>query len=672
MLNLTTDEILAKGYYKLPVDIDGESPLHHAIRKGDDAVEKEVMELIKNESDITRASKKDETVFHLAKSACVVKLLLDTYRGNIPWKKDINGKHVLQNLLREDERLAEQVMDYFIGKNEVPLNDEELIVWFNLQAFQDQDHKNREFVMEYHKYMIDSGSKLIYHPVALLLMELKWICKSTLVKYLHPFIQIIFTMSLTWMTFCEFDKTEEELSSNVTESKNMVMTCTLDTQELTNPPVCSVSSMYKNMTSNQTMETTEPNGSHCILQAVFTSISLSFLVMFETWQIVRAPIRWLRKSENWLDLFLVLSTTASLTTLLHYDFSKVIKLDTIEASVGLRFFSGMCIFLAWFKIVLLLQRFPKAGRYIRIFKIVSKELLVFLVIYLPVLVAFSTCFFVLMPPKTEAFKNIWTSSLKTFVMLVGELDYDGTFINNEEFEDENVIQILFLQVMSICFLCLVSIVVSNLLTGLAIKEIDKLMVEAWHSDIKEKTDELIEDDEVTKNGRCVCFKDELIKKLEGRSIVCVKPNEVIHKNEHGIFLRFWNFINGREKTYAVFTSTRDPIIDSYGLRYNWVDGSTKDWINYDPKRQDMKKTALNLSSKLIEETMQFLIEKDRPEKSEETSLEDELKMMKKEIKDAHQSIHNNEKMLKELLNHFKINMKPQSPASLDISSVISY
>ena len=216
MLNLTTDEILAKGYYKLPVDIDGESPLHHAIRKGDDAVEKEVMELIKNESDITRASKKDETVFHLAKSACVVKLLLDTYRGNIPWKKDINGKHVLQNLLREDERLAEQVMDYFIGKNEVPLNDEELIVWFNLQAFQDQDHKNREFVMEYHKYMIDSVSKLVYHPVAQLLLELKWTCKSTFVKHLHPFIQIIFTLSLTWMTFCEFDKTEEELSSNVT------------------------------------------------------------------------------------------------------------------------------------------------------------------------------------------------------------------------------------------------------------------------------------------------------------------------------------------------------------------------------------------------------------------------------------------------------------------------
>lgn len=546
---------------------------------------------------ILRPNNNGQTPFHLANSLQVIEFLLSYYDTKIPRNKDKSGNHVFQNLLKKDERLARRVLDGCMRTNQaesceeagkrrkriedeanerfgnskgvyhinfsdemkergyitkLSLEDENLIVGLNLEGFLDEKNK---FNMDYHRYMVEDGPQLIYHPVSVVMTQLKWTCKSIVVKYLHPSIQLILTAFLTWMTLCEFDKVEEKSPKIFAGRLDMLTTCQLDKQALIDPPSCSWSLIHKNTSSNESIKITESEDSHCFMPALFTSICLLFLTGFELWQITRAPMRYFRKYGNWLDLFLLISTTASLTSLLHLDFSKAIMLDRIEESIGLRFFSGVSIFIAWFKIVYLLQNLPKAGRYIRIFKIVSKELIFFLVLYFPILLAFSFCFYVLMPSKNKTFKNIWTSSLKVFAMLVGELDYDGTFINNEHFEDENGFQVFFLQIMSICFLCLVSIVISNLLTGLAIKEIDKLISEAWETDVKEKTDELIEDDVVT--YKLTCFKDILFKKLAGRKVIYIKPNEIITEKK-GKISKLWNSIKYQDNTHTIYCNVTLP------------------------------------------------------------------------------------------------------------------
>ena len=270
----------------------------------------------------------------------------------------------------------------------------------------------------------------------------------------------------------------------------MLPTCKFNSQMVVNNSIFGMTFLHENISNVENRTDTGSVVLNCNAPALISSFFLIFMILFEIWQISKAPLKFFRKSENWLDLFLVLSTAVSLVTLLDYDFStdlkRFLKLDDLEKSTGRRFFPGISIFLAWFKIVLLLQNLPKAGYYIRIFKIVAKELLFFLMIYLPVLIAFSACFFTLMPPKTQAFANFWTSGIKTLAMLVGELDFDELFINNEHFEEDSTFQILLLQFVSVCFLWFVSIVISNLLTGLAIKEIGKLKSEAWQNSIKEK------------------------------------------------------------------------------------------------------------------------------------------------------------------------------------------
>ena len=114
----------------------------------------------------------------------------------------------------------------------------------------------------------------------------------------------------------------------------MLTTCSFDAQDPTKKPECKMNVIHQNTTQNETIKKTAPFEGECFTPALLTLICLIFLIIFEIWQVISAPLRFFRKSENWLDLMLVLSTAASLANLLHNDFSKAIKLDKIEENVG--------------------------------------------------------------------------------------------------------------------------------------------------------------------------------------------------------------------------------------------------------------------------------------------------------------------------------------------------
>ena len=53
---------------------------------------------------------------------------MKTYKGEMPWKKDVYGNHAFQNLQKKDDRMAKRVIDYLIGTNNCALDNEHLIV----------------------------------------------------------------------------------------------------------------------------------------------------------------------------------------------------------------------------------------------------------------------------------------------------------------------------------------------------------------------------------------------------------------------------------------------------------------------------------------------------------------------------------------------------------------
>lgn len=676
--------------------------------RNDDSRAVEVLIEFRNEAN--RANKKGQTPFHLAKSLKMVELLMEPNCYDLlppVWKsfqkKDMDGNYALQNLLKNGDSLAERVLDYFITTNSgeidsvklasqgivSPLDSEELIIQYNLEVFPEHNGKGNDLMMVCHKTMIECNSQLIYHPVSLVMTSLKWSCKSKLVEYLYPFIQCIFTPFLTWLMFCKFDKSGKKISIDANEKMKLLPTCTINTQMFINESLCVITNAYENISSIEETKT-ETEELSCIVPASISFICLISMVLFEIWQITRAPIKFFRKSENWLDLFLVLSTLISLVTLSDFEYSNdlktFIKLKNIEEIIGRRFFPGISIFFAWFKIVLLLQNVPKAGHYIRIFKIVAKELLCFLLIYFPVIIAFGTCFFVLLPPETPSFTNIWTSGMKIFAMLVGEIDFDGLFINNEYFEEDSTFQVKLLQVVAICFLCFISIVISNLLTGLAIKEIDKLKSEAWQNSIKEKVDELIEDDNCRFNKIWNCFGNRLLKKLDGEKKIYLLPNKIIKEKGQGRLSKFWKSFSVIDKKFIGYVASnyvdKDNGWCSTRMLAN-VKGRGGRWTSFigwktseNLPENSLQKTDIKLPPELIKQTMDYLRKKEKEKRELAEKEERELKETKrrefeeqekkskiltsKDIREAvlnvQNRVQNNERILKAIAMHMKIDL----------------
>merc|ERR1711894_633368 len=107
----------------------------------------------------------------------------------------------------------------------------------------------------------------------------------------------------------------------------------------------------------------------------------------------------------------------------------------------------------------------------------------FLMVYSPALAAFGLGFYVLMPCEILVFESPWKSGLKILAMLIGELEFEGNFMDPNTVEKSQ--DIILIQIMSVCFLCFGSIVIMNLLVGLTVNEIEEIKSEAKQLRLKE-------------------------------------------------------------------------------------------------------------------------------------------------------------------------------------------
>ena len=128
------------------------------------------------------------------------------------------------------------------------------------------------------------------------------------------------------------------------------------------------------------------------------------------------------------------------------------------------------IFFAWIEILIILSRVPRIGLYTIIFLNVSKKLLAFFMLFMPGLLAFSFAFYSLPSVKDSAFHGVISSIIKIIIMMTGEIGFEDYFEwkKTKEHHSEGSTQILLL-----LFIVFVSIVLVNLLLGLAVSELEK-------------------------------------------------------------------------------------------------------------------------------------------------------------------------------------------------------
>lgn len=130
--------------------------------------------------------------------------------------------------------------------------------------------------------------------------------------------------------------------------------------------------------------------------------------------------------------------------------------------------------LAWLNLLGDVRHMPYLGIYVIMFFDILKTFLRFAIVFLIFIVAFGLGFHLLLINQTP-FQSVHTSLLKTFVMMTGEFEYEGIFHTdgNGDLEFPTLTFFFFL-----VFLVIMSIIVVNLLIGLAVDDIKSVQEQA--------------------------------------------------------------------------------------------------------------------------------------------------------------------------------------------------
>nr|CAD7586012.1 unnamed protein product [Timema genevievae] len=198
---------------------------------------------------------------------------------------------------------------------------------------------------------------------------------------------------------------------------------------------------------------------------VLVVLNLIFLAK-EVFQIAHSWTRYICHWENWLQWLIIISV---FPCVLHVrstgDASK--DLATWQHHVA-----AIAIFLTWVELMMLVGRFPMFGLYIQMFTTVSINFAKFLLAYSCLFVAFAMGFGVLFP-NYPSFENLAWCLMKTLVMMSGELEFEDIF-----YADYPIMYPVTAHLLFITFVILVTVILTNLLVGLAVSDIQGLQQSA--------------------------------------------------------------------------------------------------------------------------------------------------------------------------------------------------
>lgn len=193
------------------------------------------------------------------------------------------------------------------------------------------------------------------------------------------------------------------------------------------------------------------------------------LTVKEIFQFAHGWKTYIKQWENWLQWLIIISVCCSVYPTDNMN----IRVDVSEwqhhvAAVG--------IFLTWLELMMIVGRFPIFGLYVQMFTTVAMNFLKFFCAYLCLLIAFSLSFNVLLP-EYAAFKTVFISFLKIIMMMSGELEFEDIFFDNNR--DNRVVKYkVTTHVMFLAFVLLVTVILTNLMVGLAVSDIQGLQQSA--------------------------------------------------------------------------------------------------------------------------------------------------------------------------------------------------
>uniref|UniRef100_A0A182PV41 Uncharacterized protein n=2 Tax=Cellia TaxID=44534 RepID=A0A182PV41_9DIPT len=259
------------------------------------------------------------------------------------------------------------------------------------------------------------------------------------------------------------------------------------------------------------------------------------------------------------------------------------------------FSSGMCfsinysaasitVFLSWFNLLLFLQRFDQIGIYVVMFLEILQTLIKVLIVFSILIIAFGLAFYILLSKVSEpqvnhlSFSSIPMSLVRTFSMMLGEMDFVGTYVQPFHVGD---LPFPFPSFVILClFMILMPILLMNLLIGLAVGDIESVRRNA----------------QLKRLAMQVVLHTELERKLPQMWLEMVDKMELIeYPNEKKCKLGFLDSV--LRKWFC------NPFTDDYKGGIDYVLENTEDYVAVELEKQKRKLrdigTALDAQHQLL-------------------------------------------------------------------------
>ncbi|KAF5293936.1 hypothetical protein FQA39_LY13641 [Lamprigera yunnana] len=242
-------------------------------------------------------------------------------------------------------------------------------------------------------------------------------------------------------------------------------------------------------------------------------IWFNFLFMAkEIFQLAHNWASYLRHWENWLQWLIIISVFLSVFPTTKKDVRYAV--ETWQHHVA-----AIGIFFTWIELMMIVGRFPIFGLYVQMFTTVSINFSKFLLAYSCLLIAFALSFSVLLP-NYKSFKDLVWALLKTIIMMSGELEFEDIFYDPDTF----LLYPITVHAMFFAFVLLVTLILSNLMVGLAVSDIQELIQSAG-------LDRLVRQAELVAHLESMLFS-RLLKCVPKRLLKCFYKRALLLKSHH--------------------------------------------------------------------------------------------------------------------------------------------
>lgn len=199
----------------------------------------------------------------------------------------------------------------------------------------------------------------------------------------------------------------------------------------------------------------------------FVLLLNNIMLAKEIFQFCHSWSPYLKYWENWMQSAIIISVFLCVQPIKHHMNIR------INVTIWQHHVAAISIFLTWLELMMIVGRFPIFGLYIQMFRTVSINFLKFIAAYFCLLLAFGLSFGVIFA-NYKSFEKLFKVIIKIIVMMSGELEYEDIFFDEEHpIKFHGTAEIMFL-----IFVVLVTIILTNLMVGLAVSDIQGLQMSA--------------------------------------------------------------------------------------------------------------------------------------------------------------------------------------------------